>query len=185
MEAAFPAHLADDVRCVLAVVPESTLAPVQPFAVDVQGETVLVPSRIYPDEPAAPAVGRLTPVQQVILHCLYSRHHDGRVRQRHVERILPSNAAWVAPFVVQLAGEYVVEIIDAVRRGLPELVTPGSDQCRLYGEFLARNPAFLALTERRVVSYWDCYYRGKYSTFSTYPGAVLIEEFRTAVAEHV
>ncbi|MFF8974684.1 hypothetical protein [Streptomyces sp. NPDC014995] len=38
--AAFPARLAGDVRSVLAVVPDAGLAPVEPFEVEVQGETV-------------------------------------------------------------------------------------------------------------------------------------------------
>ena len=29
----------------------------------------------------------------------------------------------------------------------------------LYEQFLKANQDFLALTEKRVVSYWDCYYR--------------------------
>lgn len=29
----------------------------------------------------------------------------------------------------------------------------------VYRAFLLANPEFLALTEQRVISYWDCYYR--------------------------
>nr|WP_329218630.1 hypothetical protein [Streptomyces microflavus] len=38
--AAFPTHLAGDVKSVLAVMPEARLAPTMPFEVEVQGETV-------------------------------------------------------------------------------------------------------------------------------------------------
>ncbi|WP_436978632.1 hypothetical protein [Streptomyces sp. enrichment culture] len=154
--AAFPSRLAADVRSALSVLPASTFSPVEPFAVDVRGERVTIPARIYPDEPHAGAEGPLSGTRQMILHCLYSRHADGRVRQRHLERILESGEPWVAPFVVRLAGEYVVEILEAMHRGLPGLDVPGSSQRRLYGEFIARNPAFFARTERRVVSYWSC-----------------------------
>ncbi|MFK0149342.1 hypothetical protein ACIQUZ_30110 [Streptomyces griseus] len=184
--AAFPAHLAGDVESVLAVMPEARLAPTMPFEVEVRGETVAIPSRIYNEEPSPdserPAV---TGTQQVILHCLYSRHSDGRVRQRHLEQIVASGEPWVVPFVVQLVGEYVLEIIEAIGRGLPGLAVPGSAQRRLYGEFIARNPAFFARTERRVVSYWSCYYRRTYGAFGTYPGNVLVEAFRAAVVEQV
>ncbi|MCT9084475.1 hypothetical protein [Streptomyces fulvoviolaceus] len=184
--AAFPTRLARDVQSVLAVMPEARLAPMMPFEVEVQGETVAIPSRIYNEEPGAdlerPLAGG---TQQVILHCLYSRHSDGRVRQRHLEQIVASGEPWVVPFVVQLAGEYVLEILEAIGRGLPELAVPGSAQRRLYGEFIARNPAFFARTERRVVSYWSGYYRWKYGAFGTYPGCVLLETFRAAVVEQV
>ncbi|MYT73793.1 MULTISPECIES: hypothetical protein [unclassified Streptomyces] len=185
LTAAFPTRLADDVRSVLGVMPEARFAPVMPFEVEVQGETVAIPSRIYNEEPGVGSDGQLSETQQAILHCLYSRHHDGRVRQRHLERIVASGKPWVVPFVMQLAGEYVLEIIEAIGRGLPGLADPGSAQRRAYGEFIARNPAFFARTERRVVSYWSCYYRWKYGAFGTYPGYVLLEAFRAAVVEQV
>ncbi|MER7695481.1 hypothetical protein [Streptomyces sp. NPDC096095] len=183
--AAFPTRLAGDVQSVLTVMPETRLAPAMPFEVDVQGETVAVPSRIYNEEPGADMERPLSGTQHVILHCLYSRHSDGRVRQRHLEQIVASGEPWVVPFVVQLAGEYVLEILEAIGRGLPGLAVPSSAQRRLYGEFIAQNPAFFARTERRVVSYWSCYYRWKYGAFGTYPGCVLLEAFRDAVAEQV
>ncbi|MGW0315615.1 hypothetical protein [Streptomyces flavidovirens] len=183
--AAFPTRLADDVQGVLAITPEARLAPIMPFEVEVQGEAVAIPSRIYNEEPGTDLERPLTGTQQVILHCLYSRHSDGRVRQRHLEQIVASSEPWVVPFVVQLAGEYVLEILTAIGRGLPGLSVPGSAQRRLYGEFIARNPAFFARTERRVVSYWSCYYRRKYGAFGTYPGYVLLEALRAAVREQV
>ncbi|WML81125.1 hypothetical protein [Streptomyces sp. VNUA74] len=184
LTSAFPTRLAGDVRSVLAVMPEPRLASMMSFeVVEVRGETVAIPSRIYNEEPDVGSDGQLSRTQQVILHCLYSRHHDGRVRQRHLERIVASGEPWVVPFVMQLAGEYVLEIIEAIGRGLLGLAVPGSAQRRAYGEFIARNPAFFARTERRVVSYWSCYYRWKYPAFGTYPGGVLLEAFRAAVVE--
>ncbi|MFF4510495.1 hypothetical protein [Streptomyces mirabilis] len=123
-----------------------------PFEVEVQGETVAIPSRIYNEGPGANPQQPLTATQQGILHCLYTRHSDGLIRQRHLEQIVASNEPWVVPFVVQLAGEYVLEILEVISRSLPGLSTPGSTQRRPYGEFIARNPAFFARTERRVVS---------------------------------
>ncbi|MEE1672029.1 hypothetical protein RCR19_42205 (plasmid) [Streptomyces sp. WAC07094] len=180
---AFPSRLASDVRSVLAVVPDGRLSSADPLNVEVWGETVTIPYRIYHDEPNADVVRSLPGIQQVILHCLYSRHCDGRVRQRHLEQIVWLDEAWVVPFVVQLAGEYVVEILEAIYRGLPGLGVPDSVQRGLYGEFIARNPAFFASTERRVVSYWSCYYRWKYPEFGTYPGSSLAEAFRAAASE--
>ncbi|MCX5387350.1 hypothetical protein [Streptomyces sp. NBC_00083] len=180
---AFPSRLAGDVKRVLALVPDGTCAPANPFQVEVEGETVTIPLRIDRNEPDADVVGSLSDVQQVVLHCLYSRHSDGRVRQRHLEQIVKLDEAWVVPFVVQLVGEYVVEILEAIYGGLPGLRVQDSVQRRLYGDFIVRNPAFFARTERRVVSYWSWHYRWKYQEFGTYPGSSLAEALRAAASE--
>jgi hypothetical protein len=105
------------------------------------------------------------------------------VRQRHLEQIVEAAEPWVVPFVVHLAGEYVLQIVNAIRDGLPELADPGSAQARLYGEFIIRNPQFFARTERRMVSYWSCYYRWQYREFGSYPGALLLGSLRRAAKE--
>jgi len=149
----------------------------------VAGESVSIPSRIYHDELPSDAKHRLTTTQLLILHCLYSRHSGGMIRQRHLEQIVGSHEPWVVPFVVQLVGEYVVEILEAIRRGISDVATPGSTQRLLYGDFIARNPSFFARTERRVVSYWSRYYRHEYPAFGNYPGCLLLTTFRTAAAD--
>lgn len=164
--------------------PDAGLSTVESFEVEVAGETVALPARIYNEEPVAASVRHLTGTQQEMLHCLYTRHSDGRCRQRHLELIVGSGEPWVVPFVMQLAGEYVLEILEVIRRGLGGLAVPGSAQRGLYGEFITRNPVFFARTERRVVSYWSCYHRMGYPVFGTYPGGVLMEAFRAAASEH-
>lgn len=106
--------------------PDARFPPAEPFeVVEVQGETVAIPYRIHNEEPETGGSERLlTETQQVILHCLYSRHGDGRVRQRHLEKIMASSEPWVVPFVVQLAGEYVLEILDAIGLGVPGVGCP-------------------------------------------------------------
>ncbi|MBT2369302.1 hypothetical protein J7E88_29330 [Streptomyces sp. ISL-10] len=180
---AFPRNLADEVRAVLAVVPETRSPPVSPFLVDMSGEVVAIPYRIYQDEPPTDAVRALTARQRMILHCLYSRHSDGLVRQRHLERVVSSDQPWVVPFVMQLVGEYVLEILEAIQHGLCDLPSKRSAQRLLYGDFIARNPAFFATIERRVVSYWSCYYRWDFPVFGTYPGCRLLELLRSAATD--
>lgn len=145
---AFPARLAEDVRRVAAFVPESRPGPAEPFRVVVTGESVDIPSRVYDEEPGeCPGPGP-TGTQRLILHCLYSRHHDGHVRQRHLEALLPAAEPWVVPYVIQQAGEYVREIQEAIRRGLPGIAVPHSPQRRLYGAFIVRNAEFFARRRR-------------------------------------
>jgi hypothetical protein len=74
-------------------------------------------------------------------------------------------------FVIQLAGEYVVEILNVIYNSLPALDTP------IYREFLHNNPTFLGLTGQRIASYWDCYYRGHRQ--QEYVGFKILEFFRS------
>lgn len=183
LAAAFPYRRAEDVRAVLAVMPEARIAPAAAFAVRVDDEAVAIPYRIYPEEPPAELVHSLTDVRQSILHCLYSRHSDGFVRQRHLRHIVDSAEPWVVPFVVQLVGEYVVEIIESIKDGLTDLTVAGSVRRLIYAGFLARNPEFFAVTERRVVSYWNCYYRSRFPDFRTYPAHDLLELLWTVAGD--
>ncbi|MGW1997773.1 hypothetical protein [Embleya sp. NPDC001921] len=177
--AAFPGFLADDVRAVASTMPPHRLGPVEPFPVDVQGERVAIPYRIYNDEPDIALSASFSERQVFVLHCLYTRHHDGRVRQRHLERILPLAEPWVVPFVVHLVGEYVVEIQRTIWDGLVDIDIPGTPQHDVYGAFLAANPDFLHLTSQRIASYWNCYYRNKYPR-EYYPGRIILESLRDA-----
>jgi hypothetical protein len=184
LASAFPASLRTAALTATAIMPAAGLRPASPFSVPVAGESVAIPYRLYHDEPAVDAEAALSPVARTALHCLYTRHHDGRVRQRHLERVVASTEPWVVPFVVQLVGEYVVEILVAIQRGLAELDRPGSAQHTAYGRFLADNPDFLARTGQRVTSYWDCYYRSSYPDPRSYPGQTLLTAFRAAAAAH-
>jgi len=183
LAAAFPRQLANDVHAVLAVMPEARIAPVSPFSVYVGDEAVAIPYRLDQDELPVDVVCSLTGMQQAILHCLYSRHSDGRVRRRHLQHIVSSDELWVVPFVVQLAGEYVLEILESIQHGLSDLPSKQSAQRLAYGDFIARNPGFFARTERRVVSYWSCYYQWKFPVFGTYPGCRLLELLRATAID--
>ncbi len=182
--AAFPEALADDVRAALSVVP-----PGRPcarwFRVSAAGEKLAVPLRLYSPEPPAGWEDGLTAGQSAILGCIYTRHHDGFVRQRWIRRVARLDEPWAAPYVVQLVGEYVPEIMLEILDALPELLLPGSPARALYGRFVAENPAYFAHTERRVISYWNCYWRGTYPYFRTYPGSILIELLRDAGEQYL
>ncbi|MEU9360990.1 hypothetical protein AB0D35_23130 [Streptomyces sp. NPDC048301] len=180
---AFPAELASDAEAVLAVMPDSRLQPHGSFSVTVEGQPVLIPERLYNDEPPADRVASLSSRRQQLLHCLYSRHCDGMVRQRHLEKIVGSTDPWVVPFVVQLAGEYVLEILVVICDELRDLATPGTFGHLAYGQFIVDNPAFFARTQRRVVSYWNCYYRGTYASFRGYPGCTILDLLRSAASD--
>ncbi len=85
--------------------------------------------------------------------------------------------------MVRLAGEYVLQILVSIANGLTQADAAGTNHRALYGRFLAANPDFFALTERRTTSYWACYYRWKYPDFQRYPGSDLLTQFHAMAIE--
>ena len=77
----------------------------------------------------------------------------------------------VAPYIIQLIGEYVVEILQIVRHHLKEL------DREIYSDFLAANGEYYEKTRQRVRSYWNCYYRWQYSKWDDYVGCEILHYF--------
>jgi len=166
---AFPTSLRQDALEACATFP-AVRELGQSFSVHLHDQLVTIPGRLYLDTDSI-HLDSLTSLQRVIVDCLLTRHSDGFTRQRHLERIVRASHHWIPPFVVQLAGEYIVEILDVIYHSLP-LVDQASHK-----EFLCTNPAYLDLTEQRMMSYWDCYYRniGR----EDYVGFKIFEFFRS------
>jgi hypothetical protein len=114
---AFPARLAPVVTGVAASFPKAPWPPhgsvtetgsrTWPGLV-VAGEPVVIPDRIY--NPSPRFFRRLGHVEKLVVAGIYSRHHDGFVRQRWLGMLLEADEPWVAPFIIQLLCEYVIEI---------------------------------------------------------------------------
>ncbi|WP_225726540.1 MULTISPECIES: hypothetical protein [unclassified Nocardia] len=182
--AAFPAALADDVCVVAQMLPVGHLPLIENgCSVWVGGEHLNIPYRVCNPEPAEHISRRLSATQTKILHCLYSRHSDGYVRQRHLRQIINATDPWIVPYVVELVGEYVLDIVLDIKDGLTDVVTVETAQHEAYGRFAAANPEFLHLTSQRVTSYWNRYYRNRYPR-RYYPGRIVIGELGEAAAAY-
>jgi hypothetical protein len=164
---AFPAALRDDASASIAALPDAPPSS-HTFSVVIGCEPVTIPYRIYHDPASIDGEG-LTRTQEVLLACLLTRHYSGFVREENLMRILDSNHECVPPFVVQLVGEYVVEIIDVILGNIHRL------DADVYRAFLIRNPAFYQVTKDRVTSYWNCYYRDQQK--EDYAGFNVLEVF--------
>lgn len=169
---AFPSALrpsADDPRFAQCL-PVTDLKSAGQFTVNVDGQHLHIPDRIYNPPPADELLSGLTLLQRRMVDCLYTRHHDGFVRQRALERIVDASEAWVVPYVVRLLGEYVIEIIEAIADRVPD--TP--EVRASYGEFCRDNPDFIRRTAARATSYWNCYHRRRFPDPSDYPGHIAL-----------
>lgn len=164
---AFPRRLEARAMKVVSGLPSTHSQPHSGFKVKVSGDEVTIPSRIY--NPVRARLGLFRTTNTLISDCLYSRHHDGIVRQRSLVSLLRTDEEWVVPFVLQLLGEYVIQILSVLRSAQEVLGHPQ------YSEFTSQNPEFVARTKSRIVSYWDCYYRDEFPTISQYPGYLVAE----------
>ncbi|WP_170092294.1 hypothetical protein [Mycobacteroides abscessus] len=190
--AAFPESIRADVSAALALMPTtsrvmpngSKLSPHsigsnrRQYHLTVGGEAVDIPYRIYHDSPD-PDVPETHPTQRTILGCLYTRHYDGFVRQQWLRTILDAEHPWVAPFVIQLLGEYVPEIVDDIDGALR------ARHAEPYERFITENPQFHTLIRQRAISYWNVYSRSRYPRLCDYPGYSLLASLGAESEDHL
>lgn len=170
----FPSRLRATVReTVGRVDDEGSLPPRGAIRVNVDGETLRIPYRLYYDAARLRRAIRDTHgVDKLVLACLGTRHHDGRVRQECLAQILGSPDTWLTPYIVQLAGEYVIEIVNDVLHGI-RMRDPAS-----LAAFARENPAYMATLSQRVTSYWNCYHRHAHPDRAEYPGTRVLTLMR-------
>ena len=174
LDRAFPGELRPEVEAVVAIMPVADIprGPDNVGPVFLNGQSLHIPSRIYNREPDASLIEELSPTEQQILACLYTRHHDGHARERALGRILDSDQEWVAPFVIQMLGEYVLEIVEIVHAHVSHAPQESLTT------FARENPLFMTLTAQRATSYWDCYYRARFRSLEDYPAVRALEMLR-------
>jgi hypothetical protein len=141
---AFPSMLRSAVRdAVAAVTVGEWHPPSHAFLVEVEGEALRIPYRVYYDpELLRRQLGNVQATAKLILLCLGTRHYDGHVRQECLREVLKSEAPWLTPYVLQLAGEYLVEIAEDVATAIGER-NPATLRA-----FAMENPAYLAPAAR-------------------------------------
>jgi hypothetical protein len=129
------------------------------------GGTVQIPQRIH-----FAGMKNLTMEadRSLIAQCLLTRSTDGYIRHEAVRHLLRAKETWCIPFVVLLAGEYVVEIISDLTGALPDL------DRYAYVDFVRNNRKLMTKLRAKAGSYWNCYYRGDFLNKSTYPGLVFL-----------
>ena len=167
----FPSALRTCARAAVAVVAlDEVVPPRGAFTVNVDGEALRIPYRVYYDaDRLRRALDRAQGVDRLVLACLGTRHRDGHVRQACLAQIVGTGDAWLTPYIVQLAGEYVIEIVDDVAQWIGMRDTSA---------FVRDNPDYLDTLARRVTSYWNCYYRHAYPDRADYPGTRVLKLMR-------
>ncbi len=103
---AFPSRLRSTVRATVATVAHEASAPPRgAFNVNVDGEAVHIPYRLYYDpERLRRALQHAHGVDRRILACLGTRHYDGYVRQASLKQILDDHDTWLMPYSLPCRG---------------------------------------------------------------------------------
>ncbi len=68
---------------------------------------VSLPYRIYMNELNAEVLEQLTIRQQTILHCIYTRHFNGHVREASLRKLFGAIDGFIIPFTVKLFADQV------------------------------------------------------------------------------
>ena len=111
----FPPNLTKDVRRVIDMLPikDGDISN-RYYEVNLEGAMVAIPERIYINDQKPHT--DMTNVEKNIMDCIFTRHYDGFVRQRHLQNLISCTEYWVVPFCFRLLGEYVYEILCDVRK---------------------------------------------------------------------
>lgn len=135
------------------------------------GNVIEFPYRVYFLDSSNETLNTLTCRQQMVLHCIYSRSCDGFVREKHLRALLLMEyEVWAIPYIVKICDEYVVEILEMTYAILKEQNT----DC--FKAFCRENNKSFCKSYARMTSYWNEFYRDKYSHFYKYIGKKLFKE---------
>lgn len=171
LTAAFPSALLSEVEAVIKNLPLVDIMPMGEIGpILLNKERIIIPHRIYHSELDNVSLLQLDSRQHIILSCLYTRHHNGYVREKHLKNIIRCNEIWVFPFIFALIGEYVIEILQFIYNYLSSL---DKDSLRL---FTTENEEFLDLTRQRIISYWYAYFYREYFPFKNHIGYKILSE---------
>lgn len=185
---AFPELLRQDVEIVMNFFSEKDLSHtfLSEQEIILDGQKLIVPGRVYFDDPNKITEKHLTFTQQTILNCIYLRHHNGFVRQQKLEKLIGNTDDYfVIPYIFQLLWEYVMEILEVAHKHINHRTI------NKYLKFFSENPRYRQQTESRMISYWNVYYRKyrKYEKLDDYIGWKIFdqirkEELKVSVRQH-
>ncbi len=133
-----------------------------PFDIVFEKNILSIPMRVYTEENQIDnpvKLIQLSAIQKELLYCFFSRHHNGYVREKCLRKIIHSQNKFTAPYILQLLGEYVIEIIEVIYDNQDEL-----NHINMI-EYIRENPQHYEITKQRVYSYWNSYYRRTYPKY--------------------
>jgi hypothetical protein len=162
----FPKRLRPSVEKALEAIPRQSCHSVIGDGINyrIENQTISFPGRVYFADIPDCDLNPLNEEEKMILHCIYTRHCDGYVREKHLEALLRSDyEEWSIPYIVKVCDEYVVELLELTYSTLKD-----KDNQKIK-QFCADNEEALHKNYDRMMSYWGEYYQsGNYKTYVGY-----------------
>lgn len=174
---AFPTRLNYDVSVVLSAMSKKTINDIPSEQSEevctytlLDGQKITFPYRIYYlDE--CPAFSSFTFEQRMIYHCIHSRSHNGFIREKHIRAMIREGCPdWMLPYIIKISDEYVVEILEVIYN---ELKGKNTDHIKA---FCSLNFRSFEYGYKRMVSYWNEFYRNQVFAYNDYIGKKLFTE---------
>lgn len=189
--AAFPSELHDDVKEAVKSIPfaqnpikladgnehfvDKFVSDYKPQIFNLRGEKLKIPYRVYFEQPKHEDLITLNIQQRIILNCIYLRHQNGFIREQNLINLLKTDAYFTLPFKIQILGEYVIELISILDKGITD------QNVSKYAELLNHNLFYWKQTQSRIVSYWDVYYRYQFPILRNYVGYRLSKRLNVSI----
>ena len=144
--------------------------------VNLAGACLNIPKRVYfsasPLKHLANDID--TDGERAILACMYSRHHNGHVREQALRLLLQQPIPDCSmPYLLRLAGECVAAILQV----LAPLLNHAA-YAQTWTDLLTENPRLYPQTQSRLLSYWKEYYRQQQPDFQHYIGGQVAARLR-------
>lgn len=173
---AFPAMLSECVKnAVKLLAPGQMHAPSDTvISVRLATESLNIPYRVYYDKQKLLNCVNSSGNIALIALCLGTRHYDGFLREQCLHRLLAAEEKWTAPFVIQLLGEYVIEVIHPIHERFLEGVEGK------YQDFFTENVKYCEYLGCRAISYWNEYYRVRFPKHKDYPAVKALAALQSA-----
>lgn len=173
---AFPAALSERVKnAVKQLAPGQMHAPSDTvISVRLATESLNIPYRVYYDKLKLLNCVNSSGNISLIALCLGTRHYDGFLREQCLHRLLAVEEKWTAPFVIQLLGEYVIEVVHPIHERFLEGVEGK------YQDFFIENVKYCEYLGFRAISYWNEYYRVRFPKHKDYPAAKALAALQSA-----
>ncbi len=145
------------------------------FIVLLHGEKINIPYRVYSDVLKFSGADEVSMLLEKALNAFYTRHHDGFVREKALKSIIRHDDYWLIPYKIRLISEYIQKFAEIISNTLDE------DKKTAYARFLTENPEFLEITNQRIASYWNEYYRNKFPNLAEYPPKLLLMDIMSKI----
>ena len=151
-------------QVVLRLAPGQTHPPAAPvISVRLAEQLIAFPYRVYYDQQPLLAALEGDRDSALIGACLGTRHYNGFLREQCLHRLLTFDESWTAAFVIQLLGEYVLEIVQPIH----DRYANGVEE--KYADFYRQNTLHCRYLEQRAISYWNEQYRCRFPRHADYP----------------